>query len=79
MLAFHRGVLQRSVHSFNLAVRPGMLDLGASVFRAMFPAHTIEDVLERQIIACAIGELNTVVWYHGGDPVRHVGNQIAQN
>lgn len=39
MVALDRGFLDRPVHSFDLAVGPGMLDLGQPVLNCEFRGH----------------------------------------
>ncbi len=59
--AFDGRLLERAVHAFDLAVRPGMLDLREPVFDAIFVADTVEEVDEGITIPLLVGELNAVI------------------
>jgi hypothetical protein len=65
-------------HSFNLAIRPGVLHLGQPVLDLMFAADAVKDVLEGRDMPFVIGELNTIIGEHNVDPVGHGGDQVAQ-
>jgi hypothetical protein len=52
------GVLDRAVHSLDLTVCPRVLHLGHPVLDPMFPADALEDVLHREDVALAVGELD---------------------
>ena len=76
--AFGGRVLDRAVHSFNLAVRPRVLDLGQPVLKLMLAADPVEDVLEGLYVPIMIGELDAVIGEHDVEPVGHGGDEIAQ-
>ena len=78
MEAFDSGVLDCPVHPLDLAIRPGVFDLGEPVLDLMLAANAAEDVLEGVKVAFVIGELNAVVGQHNIDGVRHGCNQVAQ-
>ena len=44
VIASDGGVLDGAVHSFNLPVRPGMIDFGEAMLDAIFPAPHSEHV-----------------------------------
>ena len=67
--AFHGRLLDRAVHAFDLAVRPGMLDLGEPVVDLIFPADPVEDVLEGINVPFVIGELDAAAI--GLEPMAH--------
>lgn len=46
MAALESGFLDRPVHSFDLAVRPGMFDLGKAVLDPILVTDPIGDVVE---------------------------------
>lgn len=58
--ALDGGVLDGSVHAFNLSVRPGMFELCEPVLDVVLVADPIEDVVESVFVADLIGELDTV-------------------
>lgn len=60
VVALDGGLLDGPVHSFDLAVGPGMIGLGEPVFDAVFATGAVEDVLEGMPIALAVGELDAV-------------------
>ena len=76
--ALHRRLLDRAVHSFDLPIRPGMLELGYAMLDPMLPAHTVKDVLEGVDVTGAVRELNAVIRENGVEPVRLDGDQIAK-
>ena len=69
-------LLDGPVHSFDLTVGPGMVDLGAAVFDAMLAAADFEHV-RHEPSGRAVGvarwqaELDAVVGQDGVDLVRH--------
>lgn len=70
--------LDRAVHAFNLAIGPGMLDLGQPVIDIILAANPAEDVRRCIDVPLVIGELNTVVGENRMKPVRQHGGEIAQ-
>lgn len=78
MVAFDGRLLDRSVHPFDLAVGPGMLDLRETVLDFMLVADPVEDVVEGIFVVHHIGELDAVVSEHGVDRVRNRCDQVAQ-
>ena len=62
----------------NLAIRPGMLDLGQPVVDVMLAADAVEDVLEGMNVPVVVGELDAIVCEHDVEPVGHGCDQIAQ-
>ena len=69
MEAFDGRVLDRAVHPLDLAIRPGMLDLGQPVVDLMLAADPIKDVLEGVYMPVVIGELDAAAI--GLEPMAH--------
>ena len=59
--AFDSRLLDCSVHSLDLAVRPGVLDLGEPAFDLVLATDPVEDVLEGVNVAFMVGKLNTII------------------
>ena len=83
VITFHRGLLDGSVHAFNLPVCPGMLWLGEPVFNLVFIAAEIEPMrapLSRRPVAITgrMTELAAVIGQDRMDLVWNVFDQIAQ-
>ena len=78
VIAFDRGFLDRPVHSLDLYIGPGMLDLGQPVLDALFVTDLVEDVVEGVFVMRHVGELDAVVGQHGMDRMRYGRDQIAQ-
>ncbi len=78
MVALDGGFLDCPVHPLDLAVSPGMLDLGQPVLDLMFVADPVEDMMEGVFVVRHIGELDPVIRQHGVDGIRHGSDQIAQ-
>ncbi len=76
--AFDGCVLDRAVHSFDLTIRPGVLDLGQPVLNLMLAADPVEDMLEGINVPIMIGELDAIIRQHDVEPVGHGGDEIAQ-
>jgi len=58
MVALDRCLLDRAVHSLDLAVDPGMFDLGRPVLDVVLVANAVEDVFGQ----------------HGVDDIRYCGD-----
>ena len=74
MVAFDGGFLDRPVHALDLAVGPGMLDLGQPMFDAILPAAHIEHMrhvsCRRAVrVARRESELDAIVGENGVDLV----------
>ena len=83
VVTLDRGILDCSVHSFGLPVRPGMIELGEAVFDLVLLAPHGEHV--RHVLSgCAIaiarreGELDAVVGQNRVDPIRNSLDQRFQ-
>lgn len=68
-------LFDRAVHSFHLAVRPGVFHLGQTVLDTVFITNPAEDVMEGINIAGPIGELDAVI---GQNRVDFVENGLDQ-
>lgn len=73
-------VLDGSVHPFDLAICPRVLDLGQSMFDAVLPAAHVEHIRDKGcrrpvVITRRDGELDTII---GEDGVDLVGNRLDQ-
>ncbi len=66
---------ERSIHAFDLAVGPRVIDLGQPVFDGRFAAGALKDMLEDVVVALSIDELNTVI---SEDGVNFIGDGIDQ-
>ena len=58
MVAPYGCFFERSVHAFDLAVCPGMIDLGQSVLDTVFGAHAIEDMGAGMAILLLLGAIS---------------------
>jgi hypothetical protein len=68
--ALHRRFLEGPVHSFDLAVGPGMVRLGEPVLDAVLSASAVERMTAPhcgglRTILCEVSKLNAVVGKHG--------------
>ena len=74
---------ERSIHAFDLAVGPWVIDLGQPVFNGKFAAGALKDVLEGVSVALSIDELNTVISEDGvnfiGDGVDQVSQELRRH
>lgn len=61
MVTAHSRFLDGPVHSFDLAVGPGMFNLGQSMFDSMTVADAVKRCHEGHGIIFAIGKLDVVV------------------
>ena len=66
---------ERSIHAFDLAVGPWVIDLGQPVFNGRLAAGALKDMLKRVVVALSIDELNTVI---SEDGVNFIGDGIDQ-
>lgn len=71
-------LLDRPVHSFDLTIRPGVLDPGQPVLNLMLAADPVEDVLEGINVPIMIGELDAIIRQHDVEPVGHGSDEITQ-
>ena len=69
VILFHRGVFERAVHAFYLAIRPRMVDFGEPVVDTRFLTDAIKDMLKCILIALTVGELDAIIGQHGVDPI----------
>ena len=69
VVAFDGGFLDSPVHPFDLAIGPGMLDLGEPVFDVVLVADPVEDVVEGIFMVRHVGELDAVIGQHGVDGI----------
>ena len=67
--------LERTVHTFYLAIGPGVGGFGQSMIDTLLLTDTIKDMMKGIDIALAIGELATVSGSYRVDVVRHDGHQ----
>ena len=61
IVAVHSGFLDRTVHTLNLAISPGMSRLGETVFNTVFLANTIKNMMTSFRLMGHIAKLNTIV------------------
>jgi hypothetical protein len=61
VIAFDSRLFDRPVHTLNLAVGPGVGDLGQTVFDIVFMADTVKDVPPSGFVFLAVGELDAIV------------------
>ena len=92
MVAVNSGLFDRAVHAFDLAIGPGMLDLGQPVINVMVGASTLESMAPEQLSFCPhlpnidrrptspgrIGELNAIVVKNSVDGVGNRCNEIVE-
>ena len=51
MVTFDRGFFDRSVHSFDLSIGPGMIDFGLAVFNLVLITHAVKNVIRSEFLA----------------------------
>ena len=66
-------LLDRAVHSLDLAVGPGMLYLSQPVLDPMLAAHAAKDVLEGGRVAASVCELYAIVGQYLMCPLNLLG------
>ena len=69
VVALDRSLLDCPVHPLDLAVGPGMLDLGQPMLDLMLVADPVEDVVEGVFVVRHVGELDAVIGQHGVDGI----------
>jgi len=72
------GFFDAPVHSLNLSVSPGMLDLGEVMFNAMLSADMFKNMITSVTITGTVRELDAVIGEHRMKGVWHCLEQIAQ-
>lgn len=75
VVASDRGLLQRSVHPFDLAVGPSVIGLCEAMLDAVLDADAVEHVhpvtgCRSRTVLWGVAELDAIVGEHGVDPVR---------
>ena len=70
VVAFDGCFFDGPVHPFDLAIGPGMPDLGKPALNALLIADPIEDMVEGIFVVRHIGELDAVVGQHRVDGIR---------
>lgn len=78
VIAFDRCLLDCPVHPLDLAIGPGMLDLGESVLNVVLVADPVEDMVEGVFVVRHVGELDAIVGQHGVDGIGDCCDQVAQ-
>jgi len=83
MRACDGGILNRPVHAFHLAIGPGMLDLGETVFNPVFLTAQVEQMGDVRggravCVAWRKRKLDAIVRQHGVDVVGHPSDQRDQ-
>lgn len=78
MEAFDGSFFDGPIHSLNLSVSPGMLNLGEAMSNAMFSADTAKNVIASVPITSTVRELDTVIGQYRMEGVWHRLDQIAQ-
>lgn len=73
--AFEDGILDGSVHSFDLTIGPGVVRLGQTVFDPIICAETVEQMAQKpcrrsDAISWWMTELNAVVGQGGAQSIR---------
>ena len=76
--AFHGRFLDRAVHAFDLAIRPGVFDLGQPMIDLMLAAGAVKDVFKGVNMPFMIGELDAIIGEHDVEPVGHGCDQVSQ-
>lgn len=78
MIAFYGCILNRSVHSLDLAIGPRVTDLGEPVLNALSVANTVKGDFPVALGSFTFGELNAIVCQQGVDGIRHSVDQVGQ-
>jgi hypothetical protein len=79
LIAFlHRGFLEGAVHGLELAVNPGITDLGKPVLHPMLMADAIEDMDEGQSVALALRKLAAGIGQHCMGMVGYGGDKVTK-
>jgi hypothetical protein len=73
-----RSLFDGTVHSLDLPVCPGVLDLRQSVFNVRFTANPVKDMLKGVPVRLSVGELNAVIGQDGMNDIRNGLLEIAQ-
>jgi len=61
MEAFNGGLLDCAVHPLHLPIRPGMIDLGKTMFDVVVSTCAGKDMFTGELVFFPIGELNTII------------------
>ena len=78
MIARNGGLFDGSVHSLDLPVGPGVLNLGCPVLGAIFVACAAKYMQARDVVLFAVGELDAIVGENGVNCVRNSLDEIGQ-
>ena len=60
---FHRGVCERAVHAFHLAIRPGLVGVGQPMVEAILLTDASKDMLKCVWIPLAVGKRDAIRVY----------------
>ena len=77
IIALYSGFLEGSIHTLNLAICPGMVNLRKAMGDVMFMAHTVKNVPPGMTIHGSVCKLNTVVGEDGMDLIRHNLDKVS--
>ena len=78
MKAFHRGLFQRAVHPFDLAVGPRVGRLGKALFNTPLVAELAKGVAAQVGVLGQVAKPNAVIGQHFNHLVRHPGQDPLQ-
>jgi hypothetical protein len=72
------GFLERSIHTFHLTIRPGMIGCSQPMGDGVVSTDACKDVFEGVFILLPIRQLDAIIGEYGVEFVRHSRNEIAQ-
>jgi hypothetical protein len=75
VILFHGGIFARTVHTFHLAIGPGMVGFGQPMVNTMLMTDAIKDMVQGLAIALPIGELDAIIGEHRVDLLRYGSHQ----
>lgn len=78
VITFDSRFFKCAIHSFDLSVRPRMIDFRQPMFDSVLTTNAVKQVHERPFVLFTIGELNAVVSQNRVNAIRHDRNQLPQ-
>ena len=84
VVALHRGLFDGAVHTFDLAVRPGMIGFGQPMMDAVHTTAPVKRVTTKpggwsSAVLRQVSELDAVIGEHGVDAIRNSRDKVSRN
>ena len=76
VIIFHGGIFERTVHTFHLAIGPGLGGFGQPMVTTMLMTDAIKDMVKGVSIALPIGELDAIIGEHRVELLRYGSHQV---